>query len=242
MKKIFLLFVLIIISFNSISQETTAKKIAVISMYADKNIKPGSLSSYQMAFQRAFADTNYSLKKIMNEFKDRFYRELAPSFPLEFIDDKKYIATAEYKNLYNKISFSKDSTNLSRPYGYLAIQQTLLSSNDEVIYKSFEAIPGTDLVMLVSLDFEFVKSGMEVLGFGAAKVQSKINIKIYDKKLNKIFKLYEWATSSKELKYTPGGMFNINEVQPLIEDSVDRLMVDVKKLLPKKIEKMKDKI
>jgi hypothetical protein len=94
--------------------------------------------------------------------------------------------------------------------------------------------PAADGILFVTMDYEFESRAM---GF-AAGIKAYLNMFLYDKKCDKVFRIREQAVSKGKVPAVGGiPINNAEKIQPLCADATDELFEDLKGKLAKIVKK-----
>ena len=241
MKKI--LLVLGFCSFVSVASIAQLNKVAIISVWGDKNLSDNPMDTKM--YEKLMKDTSFNISSIVYQFDELMRNDVIPQFPFPFMPKEEVVATEGYQDLI-ELSTYKHGVNTyyivpAKDYVPLAAFGVGLQ-DDEAILKSFELLPDDiDGVMIAYINFNMVDAG-GVGPYSAKKVQAYCNIKIFNKAGKRIFKLKESAPSDKKVSAVGGIITEPKKITPLVLQASDNLFADIKKTLPKKLAKMAKKI
>jgi len=96
------------------------------------------------------------------------------------------------------------------------------------------AFPDVDGIMMIGIDYKLVKTGIQVMGFGTAKIQATVTLKIVDRKAKKMFKVFAVSKSEENLKFALGGVFDTEELMPLVVDATEQVLTKMDGKIVKK--------
>jgi hypothetical protein len=222
------------------------KKVAVVTFYADKVIDLSALSASADLIAKNTSlsdDPNFNLTKPLKKLHKAFFAEYKNNFDFEIIDEKEVLSNETYKAFVpiyqegsNLITNSETTTTME---GYNVIPPYRKNVKD---LKAVAEALGVDAIMLVHLDFGFVKTG--VGNFGYVSIQARYSMDLYTKDNHSVFQFNEVA-GSKIKAVMIGGVpvMTTKKIQPMCESALDKLMQDlnkkVKRLAKKANKKMK---
>jgi hypothetical protein len=89
---------------------------------------------------------------------------------------------------------------------------------------SIEAFPEVDVVMMVGIDCKLAKM-VEAMGFGTAKVQANLHLKIVNRNAKKMLNILVSQKSLGKVKFAIGGVFDTKELMPLVKDATEKALV-----------------
>lgn len=239
MKKITLPVLLLFLAFTtSFAQE---KKVALVTFFGDKKIGGTGMSTIGESLMK---DPAFNLQPLVEKAYDRFVNEFAKDFPFKLIDAKEISGNADYQ-AYKSVMLADTSKGFNKAMGiqYAIIpgmiwaygdKQGLLSEAKQDPCNLAKIFPDADGIMFVSMDYEFESRAM---GFAAGAV-AYLNIFLYDKKCDKVFRIRERAVSKGKVPAAAGiPIMNVQKIQPLCQDATEALFEDLKGRLGKIVKK-----
>lgn len=242
MKK--LISVLSVVSFLfalSSTPVTAQKKVALVTFYCDKKIGGTGLGT---AIESLIKDPSFNLKPLVDKSYERFVTEYAKDFPFALIDNNEIVSNADYKNYHSRY-FVDTAKGANKVMGlqYVTAKDLILAYGDIVALQKDEnrdpcnmnkLFPNADGIMFVSMDYEFESRAM---GF-AAGIRAYLNIHLYDKKCDKVFRIRESAPSKTKVPAVAGiPVMDPKKIQPLCEDATQELFEDLKGRIGKIVKK-----
>jgi len=238
MKRI--IIALMLASFTFGVSNSQLKKVALISVYGDRNLSDNPLET--KLYEGMMKDSSFNLTPIVFKFDENLRDNLLPQFPVPFLEKKDVVNADGYKELVQLTHYSH-GTKLQSYYttsaeDYIPIG---VSGDKQAIKKAFELYPDIDGVMIAYINFN-IYDGAGIGGFSKKKVYAYVNMKIFDKDANLLFKLKERASSKKGVASFAGFIPETSKVLPVIEDAADNLFSDMEKKLPKSLKKMAKKL
>ncbi|MFT6355653.1 MAG: hypothetical protein ACJAXD_002649, partial [Cryomorphaceae bacterium] len=119
---------------------------------------------------------------------------------------------------------------------------TLSADKHQAELDMIEMFGDVDGVMFVSLDYSFVKK-IAVGGTGSAGMAAFARVKLWNREGKKVFADNESSTGKKSVAIIGGvPVMSLDKIIPLCQSATDRLIVDLKKSLPKKAGKIDKKL
>ncbi|MCX6271503.1 MAG: hypothetical protein NTU44_09840, partial [Bacteroidetes bacterium] len=216
------------------------RKAALISVFGSRNLSDNPLDTKM--YMALMKDSSFNLTPIVNKFDALIREKFLPEFPFPFISKDEVVKANGYPDLKKLTKWANDNVFTTPADGYVPIAAYGIVNDDEAIKKSFELLPAdVDVVMIAFIDFNLYDD----LGFGGLtrkKVNAYVNLKIFDRKGERIFKLKERASSDKGMAAYGGFVLETEKVLPLIENAADKLFGDMKETLPKSLKKMARKL
>ncbi len=242
MKKLFysfLFFAFAVLNFSGkqiqFRNQDAKPKVAVISIYCNKEIGFVEFDGIAAMITRLADDKNFDLSPMVNDVHEKVFGAYTANLPYEFLDEDSVLNTKGYdETLLDDFLLNQSRLNyLLSPVGYVPV-----GTNDgKVIKKAFDVFNGIEGVMIVSVDYELVKVGVEIDGFGNAKIQATGVIRVADGDGKKLFKVVQTAKSDNEINFSFGGVFNSSEMIPLCSEAAKNLFVEMDEAILKKTEK-----
>lgn len=215
--------------------QTFAQKAAVISLYANKEIGASEFGNLVTALQKLADSDDFRLDNHVETLHKKLFDEYAGSLGYEFMPEEEVLNTPGYdESLLDGVMINASGWTV-RPEGYVAIRK----GNKKSVKKAFEIFnkKGCDYVVIMAVDYNLVKAGIQVMGFGNAKVQANMRLFVLDAKGKKVFKATKTAKSDGSMKFALGGIFDAKEIQPLVDDATAKTLA----LLDAQILKKKSK-
>jgi hypothetical protein len=222
------------------------KKIALVTFYSDKKIGGTGLGT---ASESLINDPSFNLKPLVDKSYERFVNEFAKDFPFKLIDNNEIVGNAEYKSYRSK--FLADTTkgiNKLSGIQYVTAKDLIFAYGDNPgLVKEenrdqcnfMKIFPNADGTMFVVMDYEFES---RMMGLGAG-IKASLNIFMYDKKCDKVFRIRESAPSKGKVPAVAGiPVMDPKKIQPLCQDATDELFDDLKGRLAKIVKKSAGKL
>lgn len=78
--------------------------------------------------------------------------------------------------------------------------------------------------LLVGIDYKLAKM-VEAMGFGTAKVQANLHLKIVNRNAKKMLNILVSQKSLVKVKFAIGGVFDTKELMPLVKDATEKALV-----------------
>ena len=237
----------IVFLFLSVQLIAQDKKIALVTFYSDKKIGGTGLGT---AAESLINDPSFNLKPLVDKSYDRFVNEFAKDFPFKLMDNSEVVGSADYKNYRSKFlaDTSKAMMKLGGIQQYVTAKDLIFAYGDVQglikeenrdpcnLIKMFSTADGT---MFVAMDYEFES---RIMGLGAG-VRAYLNIFLYDKKCDKVFRIRESAPSKGKVPAVAGiPIMDPKKIQPLCEDATEELFEDLKGRLGKIVKKSAAKL
>lgn len=230
-----------------VSAQDAKKKVAVVTFFVSKQIQMMDGGAQIAARVADLADNpKFNLQPILDNFYAKFFNDFAKKFPFELMPEDYVIKNETYK------AFDTSSTGIVvlmsgrelNPVGYKTIYPGgfLQKSENRNQNKLLEILPEADGVLFVWMDYEFVpKKGFG--GMGTCGIRANINLWLYNKEGNKVFRITEYATSKKQVAMVGGiPVTSFDKVLPLCEDASEKLLVELEDKLDKITRKVDAKL
>ncbi|MFT6175616.1 MAG: hypothetical protein ACJAZC_001643 [Cryomorphaceae bacterium] len=251
-KTILLLVALFLVAGSQAFAQKDKKKVAVVTFYVDKHIdfsELGNSAALAGSVASLAEDPNFDLTPILDEFHTAFFEELSKSFSFDLVDEAVILNNELYKVYEN---FGSDAANEEKGLfqslivqdGYKALIEvsTLSADKHQAELDMIEMFGDVDGVMFVSLDYSFVKK-IAVGGTGSAGMAAFARVKLWNREGKKVFADNESSTGKKSVAIIGGvPVMSLDKIIPLCQSATDRLIVDLKKSLPKKAGKIDKKL
>ena len=238
MKNLFLTLICALFCASAVAQQ---KQVALVTFYSDKKIGGTGLGT---AAESLINDPSFNLKPLVDKSYERFVNEFAKDFPFALIDNSVITGNEEYKNYSSRFLMDTSKTVLK-----LAGYQFVTASNLIFAYGDIQGLikeekrdpcnlakmfPQADGILFVSMDYEFEPRLMGV----AAGIRAYLNMFLYDKKCDKIFRIRESAPSKGKVPAVGGiPIMDAKKIQPLCEDATQQLFEDLKGRIGKVVKK-----
>jgi hypothetical protein len=217
------------------------KKIALVSFYCDKKIGGTGMGTVGESLMN---DPNFNLKPLVDKSYDRFVNEFAKDFPFTLIDKAEFVNAEEYKNYQSK--FMVDTTkgfNKVAGLQFVVAKDLIYAYGDNPGFVKEEnrdqcnllkIIPTAEGTLFVTMDYEIESRAM---GF-AAGITAYLNMFLYDKKCDKVFRIREYGKSKGKVPAVAGiPVMKSDKIQPLCEDATEALFEELKGKLGKIVKK-----
>jgi hypothetical protein len=239
MKKITLPILMLLLTFvSSLAQE---KRVALVTFFGDKKIGGTGMSTIGESLMK---DPAFNLQPLVEKAYQRFITEFAKDFPFKLIDAKEISGNAAYQ-AYQSGMLSDTTKGFNKLAGiqYAVVPGMIWAYGDNQGFLSEEKrdpcnlakiFPDADGILFVSMDYEFESRAM---GF-AAGATAYLNMFLYDKKCDKVFRIRERAVSKGKVPAAAGiPIMNVQKIQPLCEDATNELFEELKGKLGKIVKK-----
>ncbi|MFT6883130.1 MAG: hypothetical protein ACJAVY_001932 [Marinoscillum sp.] len=227
---------LIIIMLICTSASAQVSKGALISVFGDRNLSDNPLDT--KLYESIMKDSSFNLNPIVNKFDEAIRTILLPQFPFTFISKDEVVNADGYQDLQKLSRWPSNNWFTTSADQYVSIAAFALSEDTEAIKKSFDILPeGVDGVMIAFVSFNIYDAG----GIGPLakkKVYAYVNLKIFDKSGEKVFKLRERASSSDGVLAVGGFITDLSKLTPMIESASANLIADMETKLSKSLKKM----
>lgn len=226
--------------FISFAVNAQLEKVALISVFGDRNLSDNPLET--KIYEALMKDSSFNIVPIVNKFDKTIREVFLPQFPFPFLEKSEVVGSEGYPEIKELTRWAKNDWSTTPADDYVSIAAYGIADDNEAIAKSFEIVGnGIDGVMIAYINFNIYDAG-GVGPLAKKKVYAYVNIKIFDKAGNRIFKLKERASSDKGVLSVSGIITDLDKVLPMIESASDNLLEDMVKKLPKSLNKMAKKI
>lgn len=199
-----------------------AAKAAVISLYANKEIGTSDFPGMGTALQKLADSDDFRLDNHVSTLHEKLFNEYQSSMGYEFLPEEEVLSSPGYDESLLDGAMIKATSWTVRPEGYVAIRK----GNKKAVKKAWELFnkKGCEAVVIMAVDYELVKTGIQVMGFGNAQVRANIRLFALDAKGKKVFKATKTAKSDGKMKFALGGLFDAKEIQPLVDDATKKTL------------------
>ncbi|MEX1188836.1 MAG: hypothetical protein WED33_06215 [Bacteroidia bacterium] len=215
-------------------------KVALISVFGDRNLSDSPLET--KIYEALMKDSSFNLVPIVNKFDVTIRETFLPQFPFPFLDKSEVVDADGYPEIKELTRWAKNDWSTTPADKYVSIAAYGIADDNDAIAKSFEILGDEiDGVMIAYINFNIYDAG-GVGPLAKKKVYAYVNIKIFDRQGNRIFKLKERASSDKGVLSVSGIITDLDKVLPMIESASNNLLEDMVKKLPKSLNKMAKKI
>ncbi len=216
------------------------KKAAIISVFGSRNLSDNPMET--KIYEALMKDTSFNLDPIVDKFDNLIREQFVPQFPFPFVPKETVVGHPEYVSLIKFTKWATESWYTTSAKGYIPIAAYGIADDEEAIKKSFSYLPpDVDAVMIAYIDFSLFDE-VGIGGFNKKKIKAYVNLKMFDKDANRIFKLKENANSDTGLAAYGGFVLETDKIMPMIESASNNLFEDMKEKLPKSLNKMAKKL
>jgi len=229
---------LVLAGYSTFSQE---KKVALVTFWGDKKIGGTGMGTVGESLMK---DPNFNLTPLVEKAYDRFVNEFAKDFPFKLIDKATITGNADYQ-AYKSPMMADTAKNFNKAVGlqYVIIKDYIWAYGDIQGFLKEEKrdpcnlakiFPDADGILFVTMDYEFEPRAM---GF-AAGVRAYLNMFMYDKKCDKVFRIREQSASKGKVPAVGGiPIMSVEKIQPICQDATDVLFEELKGKLGKIVKK-----
>jgi hypothetical protein len=233
MKKLVLAFTALLFFGSAVAQ----KQVALVTFYSDKKIGGTGLGT---AAESLIDDPSFNLQPLVDKSYERFVKEFAKDFPFGLMDNNEITGNEEYRNYSSKFLMDTAKTvNKLLGIQYVTAANTIFAYGDNQGFTKEEKrdpcnlakiFPTADGILFVTMDYEFEP---RLMGMGAG-IRAYLNMFLYDKQCNKVFRIRESAPSKGKVPAVAGiPVMDPKKIQPLCEDATEELFNDLKGRLGK---------
>ncbi|NOQ25030.1 MAG: hypothetical protein GQ564_06665 [Bacteroidales bacterium] len=238
MRKILLVLTIALSVFYANAQ---VNKVAVVAISANDGLRTEGFEDIAInTMSDLYMGQDFNITEELEAFKNYLNTDLAKEFPFELMDEATIINNENFisfKDEYAESAGAKLSKRLSyEGYSqYLGLYKKLTSKLSEIF-------PEADAFMVIELNYTLAPKAM-VAGNGAAGGKAKAKISLYHKTGKRIMALSASGISESSIKVVAGQIVSDrSEIPGTLKEGSEKLYVDMKENLPKKIEKMKKKL
>ncbi|MCD4832426.1 MAG: hypothetical protein K8R31_01420 [Bacteroidales bacterium] len=238
MKKLLFVLSLALSVFYANSQ---VNNVAVIAISANEGLRTEGFEDVAInTMSDLYMGQDFNITEELETFKTYLYTDLAKEFPFELMDEATVINNEKFvafKDSYAESAGGKISKRL--PYEgyshYLGLYKKLTGQLSEIF-------PEADAFMVVEINFTLAPKTM-VGESGAAGGKAKANISLYHKSGKRIMYVGAMGISESSIKVVAGQIVSDrSEIPGTLKEGSEKLYIDMKESLPKKIKKMEKKL
>lgn len=240
MKPFKLLLILITMLTLSVSISAQDKRVALVTFYSDKKIGGTGIGTLG---ESLINDPSFNLKPLVDKAYDRFVNDFAKDFPFKLIDNNEIVSNEEYKT-FKSIFMVDTSKNVNKWAGaqFITAKDLVFAYGDVTLAKESnrdqckmaKIFPTADGILFVSMDYEFES---RLMGMGAG-ITAYLNLFLFDKECNKVFRIRESGKSKGKVPAALGvPVMDPKKIQPLCEDATEQLFEELKGKLSKIVKK-----
>lgn len=226
--------------FLSVTGLLAQKKVALVTFYCDKKIGGTGLGT---AMESLINDPSFNLKPLVDKSYERFVNDFAKDFPFTLIDNNVIIGNQEYKN-YKSVFMVDTAKTSNKLMGlqYVTAKDlifayggaSLMSDDKKDQCNLAKIFSEADAVLFVSMDYEFEPRLMGV----AVGITAYLNMFMYDKSCDKVFRIREFGKSKGKVAAVAGvPVMDPKKIQPLCEDATEVLFAELQGKLGKIVKK-----
>ena len=234
--------ILIITTTTSLSLSAQQSKVALISVFIDKNLT-GDLNDEVL--KNMSSNDYFKFDSISKNFKNRFFSQYAKNLPLDFLAEDSVIKNPEYKALGLGEMNDNNSQRYATPKGYVYINSRWPYKDKTSINNAFKLLPSdVDFVMIAYVNFDLIES-FKVGMVSFSKMRAYVNFKIMDRTGKQVASIKEYGKSHDStvgLVYSGVTFSDVKKLRPLCYQALNKLYLDLEKDLPKDTKKIKRKI
>jgi hypothetical protein len=208
----------------------SVKTVAVVSIVFDKKVDVSAVSSDAGLLGKISSlaqGDKFKLDAEAGAFKTILFREYSDYFPFKVLPESSVVNAKEYQQAFRATQDRKSYLVGPAKYALLDLSQ----SGD--VPKALQAAPNAEGVMLIRVYFALQKTGLSAMGFGTARVHAYASMIVFNKSGKDIMMINQWAASDKTLSFALGGVFNGDEVIPLVKEASRNVMIAIKDWLQK---------
>ena len=233
---------LLIVDISSYSLNAQKSKVALISVFIDKNLT-GNLNDEVL--KGLSNDDYFKFDSIALNFKEKFFTKYASHLPLEFVAEDSIIKNPAYRDLGLGEMNDNNSARYATPKGYVYINSRWPSKDKTSIENAFKLLPkDVDFVMIAYVNFDMVQSA-QVGMVTFSKMRAYVNFKIMDKTGKKIVSIKEYGKSQDTttgVNFAGINFSDVKKLRPLCYQALNKLYLDLEKDLAKDTKKVKKKV
>lgn len=198
-------------------------KVAIVSIYCNKEIAAGDFTGMGAAITKLANDEDFDLRPMVTRIHEKVFSEYTSNLEFDFMTEEEVLNNPKYDETIFEAGTIKTTAEqrdkwMLRPDGYLPIHAY---PGKKILRETAARFPTADGIMFVSLSYELEKVGMEIMGFGNAKIKCIGTIRIMDKDGKKLLRITEYSSSDNKIKFAMGGLFETSELMPLCTEATE---------------------
>ncbi len=212
------------------------KKIAIVSIYFDKNLSGNMEERFIMELAES---STIDFDSLANDFKEMLFNKYVKGLPLELILEEEVINAEGYESLKSDKLLDGSIVPAN---GYVLIEARAIVKDNRSIKESFNVVKDADGVMVCYIDFG-MGAGASVGPVGGNRIIAYANFKIFDKNGKKVVAIRENAESDGIMMSAFGGsVYDYDKLIELSIEALDNLYEDLDKKLEKNYKKVNKKL
>lgn len=230
----------VLLTFSCFAASAQLEKVALISVFGDRNLSDNPLDT--KIYEILMKDSSFNLTPIVNKFDETIRENFIPQFPFPFIEKDEVVGAEGYPEIKELTRWANNDFYTTPADDYVSIAAYGIADDNDAIAQAFTILPDdVDGVMIAYINFNIFDAG-GVGPLAKKRIYAYVNIKIFDREGNRIFKLKERAKSDHGVLSVSGIITDIDKVLPMINEASANLFDDMEKKLPKSLNKMAKKI
>ena len=171
------------------------------------------------AITRLANSEDFRIEPFVDELHKKITGTYMENIDFDFMPEADVLSHAGYDDKLNDGALISGEWMI-RPEGYQSVHAQSKKSQKAAL----EAFPEVDGVMMVGINYKLVKI-VEAMGFGTAKIQAYVHLKIVDRKAKKMLNVLASQKSDDNIKFALGGIFKTEELMPLIKEATEKALV-----------------
>lgn len=208
---------------------------ALVSLYLNRNINMSEFGNAAAGLSKLVQDDAFDLKPLVTKLKSSVEDDMVSALPFKLVDEQKVITSEKYEDIFNAqpVLAKISRRQVEYPEGYYPINSASKAARAEAI----SAFPFADGFLYVSVDYKLVKTSMQIAGFGKAKIEANLNVRLVDRNNKIVLKVQKRAKSENNIKFALGGVFDAKKIKGLCEEATDEVTKDLLEYVNKRLNK-----
>jgi hypothetical protein len=232
-------FAAIMLSCSSLDKEALSSidSVALVSVICDKNIGIGNFTqeASAIAIINALANLDdFNLDGQAAAVKDMVLREYSSILPFRFVEESEVLGNPDYKKIAEETAKTNYLGALVAPIGYCYYHPNTIGATTESQF--INAFPEVGGFMMVSVNYELIKVGISIAGFGNAAVRASMLIKVIGRDGKTVMFVNEYAESDGTVPYVLGDIIDTKQIPPAVEQATERVRETVLAFLRKNLQ------
>lgn len=195
------------------------QKIALVSVYCSKMVDMTDFTGSMAGIVNTLANSeDFKLDPFVDQLHKNIMDNYLSNLDYTFMPEEEVLNHEGYDESLNDDALLSGDFMI-RPEGYESVHTRSKKAQKATI----AAFPEVDGIMMVGIDYKLVKM-VEAMGFGTAKIQANVHLRIIDRKSKKLLNVLVNQRSDGKIKFALGGVFDTDVLMPLVEDATKKAL------------------
>lgn len=221
---------LVLFSFKSLHAPAPAagEKVALVSIYCSKQVDMSEFGGKASMITQLANSEDFNLQPFVEELHKRITSSYLENLDYDFVPESEVLTTEGYDESLTDGALIKAEW-LNKPEGYVGVH----NQSKKTQKNTLAVFPDVDGIMIIGVDYKLKKMA-QVAGFGTAKVEATVILKIVDRSAKKMFRVAVSQLSDDKLKFALGGAFDTAKLMPLVKDATEKALTKMDEKIVKK--------